>query len=487
MLKRIAYCIGTTALFFVSLFLVVGVQWILRHFPDITAEQLLFHLVIPMDGADGMYVASAMKRVVSISVATAAFAFAADAIYRGRYGLGKYRRSLVRFLAAALCVFFAASILRVEQKLGLVAHYRSGSESSTYFDERYRRQSAGDIAFPRGKRNLILIVVESFENTFFAFPNPATGSNHAPNIRKLEEKGVVFAGHRQTRGTGWSAAGLCSFLFGVPLLVPQGSNNLFGGIAKRILPGADSVLGLMEAHGYGWEVYCCTSGEFGGTSKFFDTHLENCFIEDRDVLKAHPKYDPEKDSSEWGVNDDFLFARLKERLGGPERPRDPFAVVAITVNTHFPGLPSPYHTPKWNDYRDSIEHMDALVSDFVEWAGRQDFASETCIVVIGDHLAMLGPEDYALPPFHERSAYFLAINPVNQPGGRRIQRFFASWDVAPTLLECVGAEFSGKLGLGTSLFGSEPTLFEKGELELFEKESGKRSALYFGLLTGANN
>ena len=69
-----------------------------------------------------------------------------------------------------------------------------------------------------------------------------------------------------------------------------------------------------------------------------------------------------------------------------------------------------------------------------------------------------------------RTTYNCIINPVNTPINSK-NRVFSSLDMLPTTLSAIGVEIKGdRLGLGTDLFSSTPTLCEELGVEKYQEE-----------------
>jgi hypothetical protein len=60
-----------------------------------------------------------------------------------------------------------------------------------------------------------------------------------------------------------------------------------------------------------------------------------------------------------------------------------------------------------------------------------------------------------------------------------IRTNYAAFDIAPTLLECIGANLpAGRFALGRYLFGSEPNLVERLGINKLNTELAARSPFY---------
>ena len=78
-----------------------------------------------------------------------------------------------------------------------------------------------------------------------------------------------------------------------------------------------------------------------------------------------------------------------------------------------------------------------------------------------------------------REIYNVFINTVFDPKGVNPRRKFATFDLAPTFLESIGAQVEGhRFGLGTSLFSEEKTLCERYDPDWINQEFQKRHPFY---------
>ncbi len=146
------------------------------------------------------------------------------------------------------------------------------------------------------------------------------------------------------------------------------------------------------------------------------------------------------------------------------------------VNPQIPNIPKIFDDEKMNLIRNSSK----LITDFISWVNKQDFAKDTTIVLVGDHLRM---DDGLFNNYSkQRYIYNCFINSVYENKKINKDRTFWQTDLFPTILEAIGFKIEGdRLGLGTSLFSNKKTLLEEfGEQNLIT-ELAKRNKLYNNL------
>lgn len=278
------------------------------------------------------------------------------------------------------------------------------------------------------QKNLVLIYLESVEDTFFdetLFPGLM------PNLTALrEEEGVWFSEMRQYPGTGWTIAAMVASQCGVPLLSEMWGNDIFENVDDPF--GHVTCLGeyLGEA-GYATAFVGGASLKFAGKGAFlkdngFDVRLG---LEELPSTGAH----------KWGLYDNDTFAHATELFDGLAGSEAPFLLSVLTLDTHFPdGMPSPGCTPYAEDallMLDAVHCADQLVADFVAHVRASPVGENTVIAIMSDHLFMEGEVTDMLEK-GVRKPFFFLVDPGRAPEKR--DGVYTHFDVAPTLLEAVG-------------------------------------------------
>jgi phosphoglycerol transferase len=278
------------------------------------------------------------------------------------------------------------------------------------------------------QKNLVLIYLESVEDTFFdetMFPGLM------PNLTALrEEEGVWFSEMRQYPGTGWTIAAMVASQCGVPLLSEMWGNDIFENVDDPF--GDVTCLGeyLGEA-GYATAFVGGASLKFAGKGTFlkdngFDVRLG---LEELPSTGAH----------KWGLYDNDTFAHATELFDGLAGGEAPFLLSVLTLDTHFPdGMPSPGCKPYAEDallMLDAVHCADRLVADFVAHVRASPVGENTVIAIMSDHLFMEGEVTDMLEK-GVRKPFFFLLDPDRAPEKR--PGVFTHFDVAPTLLEAVG-------------------------------------------------
>lgn len=341
-------------------------------------------------------------------------------------------------------------------------------ESSSFIEEHYKADTK-NITW-KTKKNLVLIIAESLENAYtdkrIFDPIPV------PRLRNLQQVNTFFPQHIQTYGTGWTIAGITSYMFGIPLKLPIQGNSY---TASQFLPGANSILNVMEQAGYSLQFISGWDSRFSGYSNLIATHSMgiNC---DQSFFQKEG-YSLDKFGGSWGFKDSFIFDYAKKILNALHEKHTPYALIINTVDTHPPHGFSEEKYRKFNNICDAYANLDANINDFVAYVLQKD-PENTSIVILGDHLSMTNDVTQSnLDKIREmRTIYNCFINPYKQPV--QTSQMCTSIDMAPTILETIGCILpEGRFGLGVSLYSDKPTLVAQN-YEQYHSEIPKYSLLY---------
>lgn len=439
---------------FSGLMLITGVLWIGKKFGSVPIDSIVFHAQHSLLGTPVSLIKSFSKRVLICILSSLCL-------------LVFYRltsRALIKKTYwSAVVILLCIGLLLFENRLKGIS-YLSGNYTQNYFIEtNYVPLSSSEIVFPQKKQNVIIILAESIETTFFSnTPFPLL----TPKLEKLQTQNFSCTLWQGTN-LGWTMGSLTGFLFGVPLFVPRG--NLYTPGNEAFLPGALSLLSIFEHHGYDITCILGSDSRFAGKRNIFTTHSTTYSIYDQNYFEK--KQIPT--SGPWGLRDALLLEEAKDIiLDRAYNQEIPFFILLQTSDTHNPAVSYNDYPQPYGDERDAFVAADYLISDFVGWIEKQDFYENTTILILGDHQYMgrtVGP--IALPPL--RSLYNTIINPVISC--ELEQRHATMLDMGATLLEAIGAELPAhSFGLGRSLLHPTPTLLEQfGHTELPKKFAGQ--------------
>jgi len=164
----------------------------------------------------------------------------------------------------------------------------------------------------------------------------------------------------------------------------------------------------------------------------------------------------------WGLFDDSLFDLAYKEFEKSSKRDIPFGLFMLTLDTH---PPRGNRSASCNNiiYRDGSNSMlnavacsDYLIGNFVNRILSSDYAKDTIIVVLSDHLSKKSSA-YKLLANADRSNMLMIIDPENM-ASKAISRDGSPLDVGPTVLHALG--YRASIGLGRDLLAGDTSLSE---------------------------
>ncbi len=315
------------------------------------------------------------------------------------------------------------------------------NNGTDYVRQMYVMPPLDKISVPKEHRNLVMIYVESFEATFQ--DKNLFGTNLQKSLSDIDTGVTSFAHYRQLYGTGWTIAGAVASQCGVPIKM----GNRIGEYAEYFLPGAVCMGDVLKNAGYTNVFMQGVSLGFGAHGRFFHQHG---FDELYGLEEWKEQGEP---LSEWGLYDDRLFERAKERLDQLYQSNQPFNLTFMTIDTHGPeGLFSPTCSARGvNDYAGIVSCTSDQLAEFVRYIREKGYDRNTDVVIVGDHMSMMTPLYATLEKSSDRSIFnqFISRRPLDKN-----RNDIVHFDVYPSVLYMLGFRFDkGRLALGTSAFG----------------------------------
>lgn len=462
---------------------------------DLSPDQILINLISPTVGNEvGVYYGIFEGPVLKTAFYTAVFTLITFSPYKLTLNRNGKKRVLISDLALHVTSLLVSIAMLIGSfafgitKFQLVDLFSAYFFNSSFIEKNYTAPADADIKFPEQKRNLILIYLESMENTFLSKElGGYMEENLIPELTELANEGYVFShtenklgGFLPSTGAGWSVAAMVNMGIGLPMKVPTDGNAY--GSAGNFLPGATAIGDILHAQGYEQTVMFGADAAFGGLNHYFSLHGEFNIFDYRAAIEKG--LIPEDYYVWWGYEDDKLYEYAKGELTRLSETGKPFHFIMETADTHAPeGYLSPNAEAKFPDqYSNTIYYSQAEAVKFVRWIQSQPFYDNTTVVIIGDHLTMASCISENVKNY-QRTCFNLILNPDktlrNLPDSRFVNRKWASFDMFPTMLASIGAQIKGnRLGIGTNLFSDEKTLFEEYGVEKVNDSLTQKSEFY---------
>lgn len=385
------------------------------------------------------------------------------------------RREKVKtwLVSTTSCVLSVALIVFAAFDSQLVEYVILTNTPSTLYETEYRDPDEVSITFPTQKRNLIYIMLESYE---LSFTSTAQGGalehDLLPELYALAEENINFSqndgvgGFRPTTGATWTIGAMVSQTAGIPLAPEAGdsSEDQEGSQSDgSFLPGVTTLNDILHENGYYQALMVGSDADFGNRRLYYTSHqvdrIYDVYTAAEDGIVEEGYWD-----GWWGMEDYYLFEYAKQELTKIASQEQPFAFTMLTVDTHHTdGHLCPYCGDEFEEQYDNVVACSSRqVAAFLQWIQQQPFYENTTVIITGDHCSMDASyfednvdEDYI------RRVYNCFINtPISTEYSKN--REFTTLDMFPTTLAALGCTIEGdRLGLGTNLFSGSPTLSEQ--------------------------
>lgn len=513
-LKILGFILLLAAIFFGLVLLFAG-PWVNDRFGSIPFEQVIFTLTAPLEGTETDYVSDFIQNCMPIP-AIITIVFGALILLnkkfkwtKGFFSGEQKNKKLLRTLTLPVVgvVVFCVGLCSFLNKVRYFEYLDNRNSSSTFYEEYYVDARDVNFTFPEQKRNLVYIFLESMETTYEdtengGYMDPTFYSelygaeidgNRIRELTDLANENLTFKGdNNEYNGfyvpdfNNWTVAAMIGQTAGIPLNVSAGGNDYVD--KGSYIPGAYSLGDILHANGYRQELLIGSEGIFGGRYFYFRSHGQYDIVDYTSAIMNRwiaPRY-----RVWWGYEDEKLFEYAKIELTELAASGQPFNFTTLTADTHFE---DGYICDDCVDaYNGDVFSMvmacsSKRVTDFVHWIQEQPWYENTTIVVAGDHKSMDTDWFDDIDPSYQRKGYYVIINPAIQPETNE-SRAICTYDLYPTTLAAMGITFdSDRLGLGTNLFTTTPTLTEKFGFEDLNKKLMVSSDYYDNhILKGAD-
>ena len=465
--------IVSIAFFFVSKFL-------LKTWPNLTMDELLFHMNANLQGTNPEIIRSAVLKYGLPAVLIIAAYIVGMVLLRKRKNIQMIVATVCLLVAVGLGIF---SFIKLDRKLNITDYIQKSNMSSSFIEDNYADPKTVTLTFPETKRNVVYIYLESMEVTY---ADPANGGyfdeNVIPELTALAQENEDFSGSSNMLNGGYSFIGttytmgaLFGQTTGLPLKTGLSRNDM--DTQEEFFPGATALGDILAENGYTNELMIGSKATFGGRALYFQTH-GNYDIFDYDYA-VEKGLIPENYYRWWGYEDDKLFTYAQSELLRLSKQGQPFNLTLLTVDTHFEdGYVCSKCGDKFGDnqYSNVFACSSCQVNEFVEWIQKQDFYENTTIIISGDHPTMDADYCEDVDEAYNRRVYTCYINSAVTPEDPTRTRQFSTLDDFPTTLAAMGVKIEGdRLGLGTNLFSSEDTLIEKYGTKHVEEQLSMKS------------
>lgn len=336
---------------------------------------------------------------------------------------------------AAIVLNTPFSLIRTVGKSAFeVPHYFAEEELDALYSPLHRSAVASTPPTVAKKKNVVILIVESFGREYIGFYNKTLDGGHyagyTPFVDSLLQRSLTF--ERTFANGRKSIDAMPSILSSIPMFVEpffltSASLNDVSGIAGEL-----DKAGYTTAFFHGAE-----NGSMGFEAFARTTGFQHYY--GRTEYDADSRFGGEKDfDGTWAIWDEpflqFYAAKMSEM-------REPFMTAVFTASSHHPFvIPEKYkgtfHDGKLPMHK-CIRYTDYSLRKFFETVSRQPWYKNTIFVLTSDHTNQTCHEEYktSLGSF---SAPILFFDPSGDIPSGMLPGVAQQIDIMPTLLSYLG-------------------------------------------------
>ena len=479
-----------------------------KTYPIVSEPVTVYYTLTTINGTFDKNIISLIVLIISVSTLLVAFCNFSVLYLHTFLKSGKQKPINITPLFFIFSVCFAIILLGVAIKpIPFSEYYKISQklklppEKSEFYESEYVKPEYENIVFPEKKRNLVILLCESMESSYADKENGGLfEQNLIPNLTRIAKENVNFSnglllgGGVDVSGTGWTVAAMTAKFSGLPFNFSVGTGNFSG--LPEFLPNAITLTDILAEKGYKQRYI------FGSRDTLLETH-GNVEVHDIAWYKEHGML--EKDYSVfWGFEDQKLFEYAKYELEDLSSQGEPFMFGLLTVDTHpVEGYVCQSCENEFDDFqmKNVIRCSDRQISEFVQWCQSQEWYENTTIVIMGDHLFMVGADNnffgdafrttqsesknvnghknsYSIKSQRHWLDIFINSS-ADYDSGSTKNREFSSLDMFPTILAAMGCKIKDdRLGFGTNLFSGKETLVERYDKATLNKELMTNNTTY---------
>lgn len=498
-MKNILKKSSVVIIVFLSFLIYYSTKWMLNTFGDISVDEIIFNLKVPMSGVNKDYIYDFVKKCIKPSLLyTMIISIVILFRFKNKifinFGIGKKKvkfevaqlKYVEKFSVVLAVIFLIISCSFSSKVLNLNEYAKNELQRSKFIEENYKSPSEVKVTFPNKKRNLIYIYLESMEYTYASKDEGGyLEQNTIPELTQIAKENVNFSagdklgGLTPAYGATWTMGAIFAQTSGLPLKLPIYGNSMDK--YSSFMPGVKNLGEILEENGYHNMLMIGSDGNYAGRRNYFEQHGNYEIYDYYSAIKE--KKIPEDYHEWWGYEDRKLFEYAKEKILNLASEDKPFNFTMLTADTHFEdGYLCPLCEKKFGDnqYENVIACSSKQVSQFVSWIKQQDFYNNTTIVLIGDHTTMDTDFCKSVDTSYNRGVYTVFINSAVSPYQMK-NRHAITMDMFPSTLASIGIHVDGeRLGLGTNLFSDKKTIIEQkdNDIESINDELRKKSTFY---------
>ncbi len=462
----------TMAIWLLAGMLIYGFCYLKECYNDVTLFELIYYARMPLKGGNpGPFI----KELPRTALVVAGSLFISLNLYIHLSHLPLSSKKVLFFTLLPAFVIILLSVILLCHHLKVISFIRLHLQHSRLYEDRFHDPRRTWINFPKNKRNLIYIYLESMETCYSSLSGAKV--DYIPELSQLAKEGITFSGEGSlcgayaVPGATFTTGAMVAHMAGISIDLAIKDSDSF-------IPGMCTIGDLLYEHGYEQEFILGSDVDFGGRRPLMQQHGNYKIFDYKSARKDG--HIPPDYYIWWGFEDEKLFSFAKEEVTKLASGDKPFNLTLLTVDTHFlNGCKCRLCRKQYKEqYANVLACSSRQVAGFVEWVKQQDFYENTTIVLCGDHPTMdSGFIRRSGLKKQDRRSFVTFLNAPCVPENRR--RDYSTLDLFPTTLASLGITIpENRLGLGVNLFSNEKTLLEELGSEATDAEFTKRSRFY---------
>lgn len=277
-------------------------------------------------------------------------------------------------------------------------------------------------SIPFNKKNVVVIILESFGDENISHSSPKTGNT--PFLDSLIHKSLYFkngfANGRVSIDAVPSVISGIPSVFGSPYISSTYAFNDINSFPK-----------ILKKEGYNSSFF---HGAFNG-SQNFDQYAKIAGFDDYYGKNEYPIDTPEVQDGKWGIFDEEFLDFFGKKLTSF---KEPFFSSVFTISSHIPFTMPKKHQGKFDKgntkFFETVGYTDYSLRKFFNYAKLQSWYNNTVFVITADHCSSAGKGFYK-SIIQEYSIPVLFFDPSNKNLQGESTKNIQQIDILPSILD----------------------------------------------------
>ena len=277
-------------------------------------------------------------------------------------------------------------------------------------------------SIPFNKKNIVVIILESFGDENISHSSPKTGNT--PFLDSLITKSLYFKnGFANGRV---SVDAVPSVISGIPSIL--GTPYISSTYAFN---KTNSFPEVLKKEGYHTSFF---HGAFNG-SQNFDQYAEIAGFDDYYGKDEYPDENPEHQDGKWGIFDEEFLGFFGNKLS---TFKEPFFSSVFTISSHIPFTMPKKHIGKFDKgntiFYETVGYTDYSLQKFFNYAKKQKWYNNTLFIITADHCSA-AKKGFFKSVIQEYSLPILFFDPSNNQLKGESNKNIQQIDILPSTLD----------------------------------------------------